>query len=200
MRQALAGTSHAILHTARPHLTPSAPQRRGHGQQQRHAGRRGQPQRASCPRPQVLKLNAHTNASQPHHPPSRDVVRYRVDHKDVVYFGSCAVVFMLPPSDLPPPASSPLRHLTHASFATASSGQQLPLDARLSAPVQSTMRLPVLSSPPPAQAPRLQQQQQKMHDSKRDVATPTMSELRHGTNAEVLPPPPSARGCLDHTV
>ena len=26
--------------------------------------------------------------------------RYRVDHKDIVYFGSCAVVFMLPIVDM----------------------------------------------------------------------------------------------------
>jgi hypothetical protein len=112
--------------------------------------------------------------------------RYRVDHKDVVYFGSCAVVFMLPIVDMPLPSFSPMRAIVHPGFASMSFGPHLAAahEPKPNTPFQSSQRLPLIYSPFVTR--ELKQQQQRNKDSvRRDLSTPTMSELRQNANAEV---------------
>ena len=122
-----------------------------------------------------------------------------MDHKDVVYFGSCAVIFMLPLAALPLPSSaSPIRPFVHPAFATISFGPQSPstpaAGAKPNTPFQSPPLLPHIASTPTTQGMRQQQQQpqkqqkqqqqQQSLPSRGNLRTPTMSELRQGANAE----------------
>ena len=113
--------------------------------------------------------------------------RYRVDHKDIVYFGSCAVVFMLPIVDMSHPSSSPMRAIVHPGFASISFGpHSAAREPKPNTPFQSSQRLPLISSPFVTRKLKQQQHQQRNQDSeRRDLSTPTMSELRQNANAEV---------------
>lgn len=119
--------------------------------------------------------------------------RYRVDHKDVVYFGSCAVMFMLPIAGMtltsitPTFAFSPLRTFASLPFGPQSSALEMKPDTSWQPP----QRLPYIAPPialnreSKQQLLPAQQPKQKKQDLRRAVSTPTMSDIRQSANEEV---------------